>query len=68
MRGPWAGPGLRRPLRDAQALQEAVQEAASQRPGPHLPPSRLQLRLVSFGKVALKWSPTRGFPRNTEEQ
>ena len=28
MRAPWEGPGLRRPLRDAQALQETVQEAA----------------------------------------
>ena len=28
MRMPWAGPGLGRPLRDAQALQETVQEAA----------------------------------------
>ena len=28
MRAPWEGPGLGRPLWDAQALQEAVQEAA----------------------------------------
>ena len=28
MRTPWVGPGLGRPLRDAQALQEALQEAA----------------------------------------
>ena len=28
MCAPWEGPGLRRPLRDAQALQETVQEAA----------------------------------------
>ena len=27
MRAPWEGPGLRRPLRDPQALQETVQEA-----------------------------------------
>ena len=27
MRAPWAVPGLGRPLRDPQALQEAVQEA-----------------------------------------
>lgn len=28
MRTPWEGPGLGQPLLDAQALQEAVQEAA----------------------------------------
>ena len=28
MHAPWAGPGLGRPLRDTQALQVAVQEAA----------------------------------------
>ena len=37
-------------------------------PRPHLPPSRLQLRPVSFGNVSLKWSPTPGFPRNTKGQ
>ena len=61
----WEGPGLGRPLRDTQALQEAMQEAAPLCTGPHLPPSRLQLRPMSFGNVALKWSPTPGFPRNT---
>ena len=64
MRVPWAGPGLGRPLRDAQTLQEALQEAESPSPGPHLPPSRLQLRPRSFGNVALKWSTTPSFPRN----
>ena len=33
MRAPWAVPGLGRPLRDPQALQEAVQEAMPV-PGP----------------------------------
>ena len=61
---PWAGGGWA-PLREAQALQEAVQEAESQSPGLHLPPSRLQLRPVSFRNVSLKRSPTPGFPRNT---
>ena len=28
MQAPWVGPGLGRPLQDAQALQEAVQKAA----------------------------------------
>ena len=65
MRAPWVGPGLGCPLRDVQALQEAMQEAESPSPGPHLPPSRLQLRPVSFGNVSLKRSPTPGFPRNT---
>ena len=65
MHAPWVEPGLRRPLRDAQALQEAVQEAASLPTGPHLLPSRLQLRPVRFGNVSLKRSPTPGFPRNT---
>ena len=64
MRVPWAGPGLGRPLRDAQALQEAVQKAAALQ-GLHLPPSRLLLWPVSFGNVSLKRSPTPGFPRNT---
>ncbi|XP_041604496.1 olfactory receptor 6C6-like [Vulpes lagopus] len=41
---PRAGPGLGRPLRDTRALQEAVREAASPRPGPPPPPSRLQPR------------------------
>ena len=60
MHAPWAGPGVGRHLRDTYALQEAVQEAASPSLGPHLPPSRLQLRPVSFGNVSLKWSPTPG--------
>ena len=33
MRALWVVPGFRRPLRDAQALQEAVQEAMPD-PGP----------------------------------
>ena len=64
MPAPWEGPGLGRPLRDTQALQEAVQEAAVLH-GPHLPPFRLQLGPVSFGNISLKRSPTPGFPRNT---
>ena len=43
MRAPWAVPGLGHPLRDAQSLQEAVQEAACPSLGQPLPPSRLQL-------------------------
>ena len=39
MRVPWAGPGLGRPLRDSQALQEAVQEAAG---APWAPPASFQ--------------------------
>ena len=65
MRAPWEGPGLRRPLRDAQALQEAMQEAASPYTGPQLPPSRLQLRPMSFGNDSLKRTPIPGFLRNT---
>ena len=41
MHAPWAVPGLGHPLRDAQSLQEAVQEAVLPSPGPLLPPSRL---------------------------
>ena len=47
MHAPWEGPGLGRPLRDTQALQEAVQEAACWCRGQHLPPSRLQLGLLA---------------------
>ena len=57
MHAPWAGPGLGRPLRDTQALQVAVQEAACPSWGPPLPPSRLQLGPVSFGNISLKRSP-----------
>ena len=39
MRAPWEGPGLGRPLRDTQALQEAVQEAAG---APWAPPASFQ--------------------------
>ena len=35
MSAPWAVPGLGRPLRDPQALQEAVKEARAH-PGAHL--------------------------------
>ena len=58
---PGRGLGSGAPLRDAQTLQEAVQEAAFPR-GPHLPPSRLQVRPVSFGNVSLKRSPTPASP------
>ena len=51
MHTPWEVPGLRRPLWDAQALQEAVQEAECPSPGPHLPPSRLHLWPVISGNV-----------------
>ena len=64
MRVPWAGPGLRHTLRDAQALQEAVQEAAG---APWAPPASIQAPAgaVSFRNISLKRSPTPGFPRNT---
>lgn len=61
-RAPWSGPGLGRPLRDAQALQEAEREAASPRPGPPLPAFRLQPRPVSCGNVSPTRSPTPASP------
>ena len=39
MHAPWEGPGLGRPLRDTQALQVAVQEAAG---APWAPPASFQ--------------------------
>ena len=64
MGAPWEGPRLGRPLRDTQALQEAMQEESG---APQATPasSRFQLWPVSFGNISLKWSPTPGFPRNT---
>ena len=64
MRAPWEGPGLGRPLWDAQALQEAVQEAVG---APWAPPASFQAPAgaVSFRNISLKRSPTPGFPRNT---
>ena len=51
MRVPWAGPGLGRPLRDAQMLQEAVQEAPAY-PWGHL----CLLPGSSWGLLALETS------------
>ena len=64
MRAPWEGPGLGRSLWDAQALQEAVQEAAG---APWDPPTSFQspAGAVSFRNISLNRSPTPGFPRNT---
>ena len=39
MHTPWEGPGLGQPLLEAQALQEAVQEAAG---APWAPPASFQ--------------------------
>ena len=51
MHAPWEGPGLGRPLRDIQALQEAVQEAA----GAPWSPTRL-LSGSSWGLLASETS------------
>ena len=59
---PWAGPGLRGQMQEAQALQEAMQEEACPSLGPHLPPNSLQLRPVSFGNLSLKRRQHRAFP------
>ena len=65
MHTPWEGPGLGKPLLEAQALQEAVQEAAGAPWAPHLPPFRLQLGPVSFRNISMKRCPTPSFPKNT---
>ena len=64
MHTPWQGPGLGQPLLEAQALQEAVQEAAG---APWAPPASFQAPAgaVSFRNISLNRSPTPGFPRNT---
>ena len=64
MHAPWEGPGLGRPLRDTQALQEAVQEAAG---ATWAPPASFQAPAgaVSFRNISLNRIPTPVFPRNT---
>ena len=64
MRTPWAGLGLGRPLRDAQTLQEAVQEAAFPR-GAAPASFQAPAEACELRKRLTDTEPNTRFPRNT---